>query len=149
MTDIAFYHLQYSRLDDALPMLLAKTLAAGKRALVLASSEARVDHLDGILWTSDSASWLPHGTHRDGSPEEQPIWLTDKDDNPNHADFVFLTDGASSDAIGDFERCFVLFDGNDSDAVVGARERWKNYKAAGHAVAYWRQGDQGWVKQGE
>ncbi len=99
MTDIAFYHLQKSPLEAVLPKLLEKTLAAGKRALVLASSNERVEALAAHLWTYDPDAWLPHGTAQDGSPEEQPIWLTDRDDNPNGAAFLFLTDGADTGRI--------------------------------------------------
>ncbi|MEQ8666199.1 MAG: DNA polymerase III subunit chi [Rhodospirillales bacterium] len=149
MTDVAFYHLQRSRLDDVLPSLLTKTIDAGKRAVVIVGSEARVEQLDGALWAFDPASWLPHGSRRDGNPGEQPIWLTDADENPNRAEFLFLADGASSADVAAFERCFVLFDGNDDTAVAESRESWKAYKAAGHDVTYWKQGDRGWERQGE
>src|SRR5512132_2621871 len=99
MTDVAFYHLQKSPLEAVLPKLLEKTLAAGKRALVLASSAERVEALAAHLWTYDPDSWLPHGTAQDGSPEEQPIWLTEKEDNLNGAAFLFLTDGADSSRV--------------------------------------------------
>ncbi len=73
-----------------LPKLLEKTLASEKRAVVLAASVDRVEALAAQLWTYDPDSWLPHGTARDGSPEEQPIWLTERDENPNGAAFLFL-----------------------------------------------------------
>ena len=110
MTEIAFYHLEKSPLDQVLPKLLEKTLGAGKRALVLAGSEQCVEALAGLLWTYEQGSWLPHGTEQDGSPEDQPVWLTAADDNANGAEFLFLTDGATSAHIGDYERCFELFD---------------------------------------
>ena len=118
MTEIAFYHLEKSPLEQVLPKLLEKTLGAGKRALVLAGSEQRVEALAGLLWTYEQGSWLPHGTDQDGSPEDQPVWLTTADDNANRAEFLFLTDGATSARIGDYERCFELFDGRDAAAVA-------------------------------
>ncbi|MED5396188.1 MAG: DNA polymerase III subunit chi, partial [Pseudomonadota bacterium] len=42
MTEIAFYHLERSPLERALPKLLEKTLEAGKRALVVVGSVERV-----------------------------------------------------------------------------------------------------------
>jgi len=154
MTEIAFYHLERSTLEQALPALLEKTLKAGKRALVLAGSEARVEALAGHLWTYAPDSWLPHGTARDGSPEDQPVWLAAADENPtlnpNGAEFLFLTDGAASAGLEAFERCFELFDGRDEAAVVAARDRWQEYKAAGHDLTYWRQGaNGGWEKKQE
>lgn len=143
MTDVAFYHLQRSTLEQVLPKLLEKTLAADKRALVLASSPDRVEALAAHLWTYEPDSWLPHGTAQDGSPEEQPIWLTERDENPNGAAFLFLCDGADSSGIGGYQRCFDLFDGNDPAAVEAARRRWQARKAEGHAVTYWQQTDRG------
>ena len=148
MTEIAFYHLEKSPLDQVLPKLLEKTLGAGKRALVLAGSEQCVEALAGLLWTYEQGSWLPHGTEQDGSPEDQPVWLTAADDNANGAEFLFLTDGATSANVAGFERCFELFDGRDEAAVTAARGRWKDYTDAGHDLTYWRQGaNGGWEKK--
>ena len=150
MTDIAFYHLERSPLEAVLPKLLEKTLAADKRALVLAGSTARVEALCGALWTFDQDSWLPHGTAKDGNPDEQPVWLASEDENANGAQFLFLTDGAETNQISDFERCFDLFDGNDPAMVGAARGRWKSCKEAGHSLTYWQQtGNGGWEKKAE
>ncbi len=148
MTDVAFYHLEHSRLEDALPKLLEKTLEAGKRALVLARSEERVEHLANVLWTYDPASWLPHGSVKDGDPAGQPVFLSSEEENRNQAAFLFLADGADSQRVDAYERCFDLFDGHDAAAVQAARERWKSLKAAGHELAYWRQDVNGrWARK--
>ncbi len=149
MTEIAFYHLQTVPLERALPKLLEKTLAAGKRTLVLAGSEERIEALNGQLWTYEQGSWLPHGSNRDGDAENQPVWLSSNDvDNPNGAQFLFLTDGATSERVAEFERCFEVFDGRDAAAVDAARARWKAYAEAGHDLIYWRQTETGgWEKK--
>jgi DNA polymerase-3 subunit chi len=148
VTEIAFYHLEKLPLEQVLAKLLEKTQAADKRALVLAGSEGRVESLAGYLWTYEEESWLPHGTAKDGSPEDQPVWLAVADENLNDAQFLFLTDGAALDAVDGFERCFELFDGADTDAVNAARSRWKAYADAGHDLTYWRQTDNGrWQKK--
>ena len=65
---------------------------------------------------------------------------------------LFLTDGATSGA-GDgglegFERCAVLFDGNDEAALAAARAQWAGLKDAGHDLTYWQQTDEGrWEKR--
>jgi DNA polymerase-3 subunit chi len=143
MADVAFYHLQKSTLETVLPRLLEKTLAAGKRAVIMAGSAQRVEALAAHLWTYDQNAWLPHGTAQDGSAEDQPLWLTDRDENPNGATFLFLTDGADSARIGAYERCFDLFDARDPEAVEAARGRWAARKSAGHNVTYWQQTDRG------
>jgi DNA polymerase-3 subunit chi len=114
----------------------------------LAGSEERVEALNNRLWTYHQDAWLPHGSAADGHPEDQPVWLSVDDDNANGAQFLFLTDGATSARVGEFERCFELFDGRDEAALAAARERWSAYKAAGHALTYWCQtAAGGWEKQ--
>ena len=148
MTDIGFYHLLHTPLEAALPRLLGKALERGMRAVVMAGSAERVKALDGVLWTFDQGSFLPHGTAREGRPEAQPVYLTAAEENPNGASLLVLTDGVEPGFIGDFERCLDLFDGRDEQAVAGARARWKRFKDAGHELTYWQQTDAGgWQKK--
>ena len=148
MTEIRFYHLTRKRLEEALPALLEKCLERGWRSVVMAASEERVEALAQHLWTWRERSFLPHGTARDGEPEHQPIWLTAMNDAPNGATVLFLTDGAGSPSVGRFDLVCELFDGNDDQAVVTARERWRTYKADGHTLTYWQQSPAGgWEKK--
>jgi DNA polymerase-3 subunit chi len=149
MTEIGFYHLTRMPLATALPKLLERVLASDKRALVRAGSPERVEFLNTALWTYDPASFLPHGTAREGDPADQPIWLTAGDENPNRAQVLILTDGAEAGDLDGWERCVEMFDGNDPAAVEAARERWTAYKAAGHSLTYWQQTERGgWEKKG-
>ena len=148
MTDIGFYHLTRDPLERALPKLLEKAHASGARVVVMAGSAERVNALDQLLWTYDPASFLPHGSSRGGEAEAQPIWLTVDDENPNEASILVLTDGASSERMAEYTRCLEMFDGNDEAVVTTARERWRGYTAAGHALTYWQQTEQGgWEKK--
>lgn len=148
MSDIGFYHLVRSPLEKALPKLLEKVLESGARAVVMAGSEERVESLAVLLWTYHPNSFLPHGTARDGKPEVQPIWLTERDENPNGATILVLTDGASSEQVERYARCLEVFDGGDAEAVTRARERWRVYKDAGHNLTYWQQTESGgWEKK--
>ena len=149
MAEIGFYHLTTTPLERALPKLLEKAVGTGQRIVVMAGSEERVEALNALLWTYDPASFLPHGSARDGNAAAQPIWLTAKDENPNTAAILVLADGASSARIGDYARCLEMFDGNAGEAVEQARARWKAYLAAGHTLTYWQQNDRGgWEKKG-
>jgi len=150
MTEIRFYHLQRMPLERALPMLLERTLDRGWRAVVQADSEERVQALNGQLWTYGKDSFIPHGTAREGDAELQPVWLTARDENPNHATVLFLVDGAECDNPGGFELCCDMFDGRDEAAVAAARNRWAACKQAGHHLTYWQQNDAGrWQKKAE
>ena len=142
MAQVGFYHLTRTSPEQALPDLLAKTLAAGQRAVVRCGSEARVAEVDRALW---AAEWLPHGTARTGHAGLQPIWLTALEECPNEARFLFLLDGAEA-ALERWERVFALFDGGDAAAVAQARLRWTATKAAGHDMTYWKQTERGWER---
>lgn len=145
MTEIGFYHLTRSTLEQALPRLLGRVLALEQRAIVLCASEARLKSLDDTLWTCAEPDWLPHGT---GDGALQPIFLTLADaPPPNGAQHLFLTEGTESAHLALFSRAFDLFDGGDEDAVAAARRRWAAAKAAGHALTYWQQGERGWEKK--
>jgi DNA polymerase-3 subunit chi len=147
MADIGFYHLTRSSIDQALPPLLGRTLAAGQRAVVLCGSEERVAALDTALWLCPDPDWLPHGTRQTGDADLQPIWLTTEDSAPNGARFLFLLDSMSSARLDQYDRVFDLFDGNDERAVVAARARWREAKSAGHHLTFWQQGARGWEKK--
>ena len=146
--EVWFYHLERTGVDQVLPELLDKTLAKGWRAIVRASGPDRIDHLDGWLWSYRDDSFLAHGRADEPGADRQPILLTLAEDSPNKAEALFLIDGAEAGALDGYERCLLLFDGRDPEALGQARAQWKTFKAAGHPVSYWRQGaERGWEKQ--
>lgn len=147
MAEIGFYHLLATSLERALPRLLERARAQGYRIVVRVASAERVEHLNAQLWTYDEASFLPHGSARDGSAASQPIWLTERSENPNGAAMLVLVDGVEAEDLTSFARVADLFDGNDPAAVESARERWRRASAAGHALTYWQQTAAGWEKK--
>ena len=150
MTDVAFYHLQRKSLEEALPELLEKVVQRGMRAMVLTGSAERAEALNDRLWTYSREGFLPHGTAKDGNASEQPIFLGEREENPNQATVLLLVDGGATEFLAGFERCLDLFDGNDETAVAAARQRWTMAKAAGHKLTYWQQGERGgWEKKAE
>ena len=144
VTEIGFYHLTRSTPAQALPRLLARTLAAGQRALVLGRNDVALNALSTALWAQPA--WLPHGTAADGDPDLQPIWLATDAEPLNGARYLFLIEGAETDRIARYERVFDLFDGNDDAAVEAARLRWKAAQQAGRPKTYWQQTNSGWQK---
>jgi DNA polymerase III subunit chi len=152
VAEVWFYHLDRWPLDRALPALLEKSVQRGWKAVVQASSPERVDALDQVLWTYDEASFLAHGTMRDGDAALQPIILTTGIENPNAAAIRFMVDGTdvlSALGAASYERVVLMFDGNDEEERLGARRQWTDLKKAGHSVAYWQQSEDGrWEKRG-
>ena len=142
MSRIDFYHLQKQTLEEVLPKLLMKSCSSGKKVVVKIGTEERLEQMNSYLWTFQDESFLPHGSKKDGFAEQQPIWLTLQDDNPNAAEFLFLIDGAQAipDKTANYERIFNIFDGNAEDK---ARKLWKEYKTAGFDVFYWQQDNSG------
>jgi DNA polymerase-3 subunit chi len=149
MTEMLFYHLKGQKLEQVLPPLLQKSLERGWRVVVQASSDERVEALDAHLWTWRDDAFLPHGTARDPQAADQPIVLTANTDNPNAATVRFLVDGVNSAANAvNYERVVLLFDGDDPEAVEMARTRWREAKAAGAEVTYWKADENGrWERQ--
>jgi DNA polymerase-3 subunit chi len=149
MTEVLFYHLEHQPLERALPALVERTLERNWRAVIEVGSEERLEALDTLLWTYREESFLPHGTRRDGNPEQQPVFLTSSQDNPNGASVRFLLDGAQLADVTSYARVVYVFDGRDASAVERAREERRRVKAAGCEVTYWQQSPEGrWQKKG-
>lgn len=147
MAEIRFYHLTRKTLEQVLPDMLEKTLERGLKAVVMAGSPERVEALTQYLWTYRPEGFLPHGNAKDGHADRQPVWLTTDDERPNEASILFLTDGAQSARLSDYQRVCEMFDGNDEGAVASARQRWAGYKESGHELSYWQQNEKGWTQQ--
>ncbi|HJP20665.1 MAG: DNA polymerase III subunit chi [Alphaproteobacteria bacterium] len=149
MTEVSFYHLERTPLEQALPKLLEKVLERDWRALVVAASEERVEALNADLWTYEQRSFLPHGSLSDGHPEAQPVYLSPNQENLNGANVLVLVDGCSGTDIEAYERVLDIFDGASEAAVEAARERWRRLTEAGHELTYWQQNKRGgWNKKG-
>ncbi len=147
MSEIRFYHLQSQNIEVALPALIGKAYENGHKIIVKAP-EAQIEKLSAALWTTRPESFLPHGSKKEGSAEDQPIWLSPEDENPNGADVLILTHNLESSQIDDFKLCCDVFDGRSDEDVQAARTRWQAYKDAGHDVTYWQQTPQGgWDKK--
>lgn len=148
MTEVLFYHLTESKLEDALPALLEKSVERGWKVAVQTSSDVRRDFLDAHLWTFREDSFLPHGTDASPMPEAQPVLLTAAPENGNDATVRFLVDGAEPPPVADYERIVFMFDGYDAVQLENARAQWKKLKGEGHALTYWQQSEEGrWVKK--
>ncbi|MDE3116706.1 MAG: DNA polymerase III subunit chi [Pseudomonadota bacterium] len=154
MTETLFYHLERRGLDEALPGLVEKTLQRGWRALIRADSAERASAIDTLLWTYNDQSFLPHALEGAGEAARQPALITLEEGNANNADVMFLIGGArpldwSGDLAKSLTRIVLMFDGRDPEMLTAARTAWKEAKAAGHDVTYWKENAAGkFEKQG-
>ena len=153
MSEVWFYQLERTGLEETLPGLLEKVMERGWRAVVRASSDARIDALDGRLWTYKDESFLAHGRSGRGHAEDQPIYLTTGTENPSGAEALVVVDGAEfpemrQEGAGGYARTMILFSGKDVAALNQARDMWKEAKSAGLDIAYWEQTQSGgWEKR--
>lgn len=138
-TTIQFYHLLSTSRERAVPKLMEKALSSGGKVVMLASDEALLKRMSDALWTSDPASFLPHGGTRDGQASEQPIYLTVADENPNGAEILCILDGSSPASLTRYSKVLDVFDGSREDEVASARQRWTAYKQQGYALQYVKQ----------
>lgn len=147
-----FYHLTRSPLEQALPRLLERALAAGWRVELRGREAARMAALDSALWRHPEDGFVPHG--RAGGPHDarQPVLLTLAGEAAaNDPACVMALDGAEVSAaeVAALARVCVLFDGHDPQAVEQARAQWRDLTAAGVAAQYWSEASGRWEKKAQ
>ncbi len=148
MTEIRFYHMERSGLEQTLPMLVTKALERNHKIIIKSANENDSERLNEHLWSYDPSSFIPHGSAKDGNAADQPVWLTASDENPNGADVLILTSGASHQNLKDFTLVCEMLSGNDPQSIDEARARWKLYKDEGFETTYWQQSAKGgWEKK--
>ncbi|MDR1267787.1 MAG: DNA polymerase III subunit chi [Holosporales bacterium] len=140
------YETASGQLDRTLSKLLEKAFASGVRAVVHSPITERVATLDMYLWTYRPGSFLPHAAAPSEEAALQPIWLTDREENPNNASLLVLLDTqeiAPFEAM--FQRVFTVFPCEEAE---GAQQALAKRQAP---PVYWRQSPEGkWeqIRQG-
>ena len=148
MTEVRFYHLQKQSLDQALPLILEKAYGAGHKSVVKMENNAEVERMVKHLWAYKDSAFLPHGSSKDGNAVAQPIWICDNDENPNNATTLILTQGQTSDIVGEYDLVCEMLNGHSDAQISAARARWKTYQGLGYETTYWFQGENGgWSKK--
>ncbi len=139
MAEVLFYHLTESRLEDALPGLVERSLQRGWRAVVQTGSEERRDALDAHFWSYRDESFLAHGMDHDANAEHQPVLLTTGTGNANGASIRFFVDGAEPASWKAMSGWFSCSTGMTRRNWPPRGEYWKSAKAEGHTATYWQQ----------
>jgi len=142
-TEIRFYHLLHSTLENALPRLTLAAYKKGHRVLIKVPDASSCAHLNDALWSFSPESFLPHGPEEE-TPEHQPVLLSHSGENKNNADVLILTHDAQIDNMSDYALCCDIFDGGDASQLKMARERWKKWKADDAVkISYYQQSSNG------
>ncbi len=144
MTDVWFYHLERHPLEFVLPRILAGMYARGDRICVHASNQTVLEDLSQRLWKLEDTAFIPHGF----AGTSHPIIFTCERNISTTAPYRFFIDGMFPEDIGDIARAAIFFNGSDESHVAHARQLWKKYRAADHAIKYWKQSESGrWEDQ--
>ena len=149
MRQIDFYQIGQAGLESVLLMLLKKTLAAKKKALILCPMPA-ASALDAALWTHEAESWIAHGLDDADGADHSDVWIcSDMAANPIKAEFLFLLHGSVPASWDGVERGFYLFDGRSDAQLQQARDQWKEWQdLADSKLGYYSQNAQGgWDKK--
>lgn len=141
---INFYQLSKTPIEEALPSLLEKILSTSGKAVVLCRDEKLIKTLDDVLWQVGGTRFIPHGTDNDDFKEQQPVFLTSVNDNPNGAKFLVNVGVMEDEFYQNFDKTLMLFSQADAKETEAARILWKNLKSSGSAeLKYFKQNDKG------
>ncbi|WP_347137835.1 DNA polymerase III subunit chi [Paracoccus sp. SSK6] len=148
MGNALFYHLTRSPAESLLPVLLAKSLAAGWHVELRGTDPARMERLDLHLWQGDG--FLPHGLAGGPHDARQPVLLTLAGQAAaNSPACLMALDGAEvapAECAG-LERACIIFDGGDAAATARARDQWRALTGAGVAAEYWSEEGGRWERK--
>ncbi len=153
MTEVWFYHLEKSSMPQVVPDLLEKVVGRGWKAYVHARpaegslKDDTIASLNAHLWAYEPSAFLAHGVEDGPFPERQPVLLGSSGNLINGAEVYMSVAPITLPDISGLARCLIVFEGIDDDHVGWARGLWKQLKTEGHALAYWKQTDEGrWEK---
>lgn len=151
MSEVYFYHLTRTSLEQTMFQLLDRSLQNTWRVLVRSGAPDQLARLDDVLWGGNNAQFLPHGVAGGEQDVDQPVLLTTDQGNANNAQALMLILGAQTtpDEVAAYERVSLIFNGNDPDALDSARSDWKTLTGAGVAAKYWSQESGRWEMRSE
>lgn len=136
MPAIAF-HFNVAERSSYLCRLIRKARRSGAR-LVVTGERAQLDALDRLLWTFEPLEFLPHWKGRSAADlpprlAETPTLLLDQVSGVSPAQVLINLREQLPDGYETFERVIEIVSRDGPDRA-SARERWRQYAAAGHAI---------------
>lgn len=115
INEVSFY--QYEEiLPKVLSPLATKIIADNKKAIIFSTSVEVIKQIDDGLWSYGRIKFVPHITIFDieqfskFEPTEQPIFITNKNDNFNKADYLILVEDFYDEVyLSKFSRIFYFY----------------------------------------
>jgi DNA polymerase-3 subunit chi len=141
---VDFYQLSRDPVDQVLPVIAARILAAGERLLVVGADAEGLDRISTGLWNGAPESFLAHGRAGAGREDTQPVLLAQDCAPANGARHIALTDGVWREDALAFDRTFYFF---DAQSIEGARAAWRALARREDVTPrFWRQEGRKWVQ---
>lgn len=138
MTRIDFAFGAADRLRMACEVI-RKHYLAGRALLVYTQDKQRLARFDRLLWGFDATAFIPHVQADDPLAEQTGVLLTCDDPVPRTvtgiqgAPWLINLDLNCPRGAEKFERILEIVSNHDDDKLA-ARERWRQYKEAGHTL---------------
>lgn len=141
MTEINFYQID-DVVTKSLAPLLIKVVDDKKKALVFCADAAKFKEIDDSLWSYGKHKFVAHATLADKDLEQfgwerQPVFLVNKEENVNKADYLALIGEASEGFIAGFARVFYFYEARELEAVKKFSKKFKKVNAYKKVDAKW------------
>lgn len=107
---ISVYFINRDNLFKSFCQLAEKCFYSKLHSIVFAKQEEDIKDLDKILWTYSQKHFIPHATMDDPLPEKQPIFISNKYENPNDSKIFILFRPSKQDFID-----FVVYYSGDKE----------------------------------
>ncbi len=118
--------------------LLRKAYRQRARVLVTAPA-ALLDQISRQLWLAHEREFIAHvrvGRGQPGQAARTPLWLSTAVAAAAHEPVVVINVGAAAPAdVGRLQRLIEVV-AADPDSAAEGRQRWRQYKTAGHGIVH-------------
>ncbi len=141
--EINFYHLENINYK-IIAQILLKIRDEGKRTLIYAKTDELLKQIDEGLWSFSKTKFLPHATKWENvNYLDQPIFLTNEEDNQNKAEFLLMLDAVNDNFLKNFEKTFYFFSDNN---IEFARKLYTDYKKKSFSINFYKKDGDKWIK---
>ena len=148
MSEVFFYHLTQTRLEDALPKILERALSADWSVELRIGIKAEEESISDAIWKGPDECFLPHCSEDNDKLHDYPIVLS-KSPLSEVRDCLIVIDQAElqENEVEKFKRVCLLFDSKNEIELTNARETWKSLSDAGLKTSYWAEDNGKWTKK--
>lgn len=118
--------------------VVRKHYSAGRRVLVYTQDRQRLERFDHLLWGFDPTAFVPHVMTDDPLAAQTPVQLTAappvaSPTADGQQPWLLNLDLSCPPGYEHFDRILEIVSDHEDDKLA-ARERWQQYKVAGHAL---------------